>query len=98
MIEPISFAVITLLVKTAPTWFPPIRDAFLNKAMDKGSEFAIDKSIKGVRSLLHLDEKEQVRHLELALKNAMERGLANFHTPEEQHQYLSILSVLSEPD
>jgi hypothetical protein len=96
MMDPISIAAVTIVVKTASAWFPPIRDALLNKAMDKGAENAIGKSMKDVHALLHLDEKEQVRHLKLALKNAVERGLAKFHTPEEQQQYLSILNLLSE--
>jgi hypothetical protein len=33
----------------------------------------------------------------LALKNAVERGLARFSTPEERDQYRNVLAVLSEP-
>src|SRR6266567_8886887 len=94
MVDPLSLTVVTaLLIKSAPIWLPSIRDAFISK----GAEFVIDTTLKGGRSLLGRDEKEQVRHLELALKNAVERGLAQFHTRQERDQYRSILTYLSEP-
>ncbi len=97
--EPISTAIglaITGLVKTAPKWLPPIRDAFLDKAREQGAEFVTDKGKKGWRDLFRLDEKEQIRHLQLAIKNAAERGLAQFDTLEERDLYRSILEILSE--
>src|SRR5438270_1369169 len=102
MLDPLSFLAITsLIVKSAPLWLPPIRDAFLSKAQEKRMDLlfdsAIDKGKKGMRSLLRSDEKEQARHLELVLKNALERGQAAFHTPEEQRQYRSIITTLCQP-
>ena len=99
MLDPLSFfAISSLIVKSAPLWLPPIRDAFLGKAQEKGRDLlfdtAIDKGKKGMRSLLRSDEKEQARHLELVLKNALERGQAAFHAPEEQRQYRSIITTL----
>ena len=99
MLDPLSFfAISSLIVKSAPLWLPPIRDAFLGKAQEKGMDLlfdsAIDKGKKGMRSLLRSDEKEQARHLELVLKNALERGQAAFHAPEEQRQYRSIITTL----
>src|SRR5260221_7157221 len=97
MFEPLSFiAIATLLVKSAPIWLPPIRDAFLGKMTERGTDYLIDKSTKGVRSLFHLDEKEQSRHLELVLKNALERGQAAFHIPKELQQYRGIIATLCE--
>ena len=94
MVEPISLGiVITYLTKSAPSWL----DALRGTLFDKGKEQAVDKSISYGRSLLHFDEKEQVRHLELALKNAAERGLAKFQTLEERDQYRNILKILTEP-
>lgn len=91
MVEPISLAVaITLLVKSAPDWLPILRDTFLSKVADR----TIDKVIQPVSALL--DEKEQQRHLELALKNAAERGLAAFHSQKERDEYRDILVILSE--
>ena len=102
MLDPLSFfAISSLIVKSAPLWLPPIRDAFLGKAQEKGMDLlfdsAIDKGKKGMRSLLRSDEKEQARHLELVLKNALERGQAAFHAPEEQRQYRSIITTLCQP-
>jgi len=92
MVEPISLAVaITLLVKSAPDWLPILRDTFLSKVADR----AIDKVMQPVSAFL--DEKEQQRHLELVLKNAAERGLAEFHSQKERDQYRDILVILSEP-
>jgi hypothetical protein len=94
MADPISLAVIiALLAKNAPTWLDALRDTLLTK----GKEVAIDKGTRFARDRLHLDEKEQQRHLELALKNAVERGLARFDTPEERDQYRDVLAILSEP-
>ena len=102
MLDPLSFfAISSLIVKSAPLWLPPIRDAFLGKAQEKGMDLlfdsAIDKGKKGMRSLLRSDEKEQARHLELVLKNALERGQAAFLTHEEQRQYRSIITTLCHP-
>ncbi len=95
LINPQPFTEIaSLLIKSAPTWLPPIRDAFLNKALDKGLDVVFDKGAKGVPLLLRLNEKEQTRHLELVLKNALERGQVNFQTPEEQQQYRDIITTL----
>ena len=94
MVEPLSLGiVITYLAKSAPFWLDTLRSTLF----DKGREFAVDKSISYGRSLLLLDEKEQVHHLELALKNAAERGLAKFQTLEERDQYREILTILTEP-
>ncbi len=41
--------------------------------------------------------KKQVQHMELALQNAAERGIAQFSTLEERDQYRDILRILSEP-
>src|SRR5450755_3242284 len=98
MIEPISTGIaISLLVKNASTWLPVINEAIISPARDaligKLTEKAIDKGFEIGRK--GRDEKEQVRHLELALKNAAERGLAQFQTTEEQQQYSQVISVLA---
>ena len=94
MVEPLAIsAAITILVKSAPHWLDSLRDTLLSK----GNDFIVNQGLQQIRNSLHLDEKEQLRHLELALKNAAERGLAKFNSPQERDQYRSILSILSEP-
>jgi hypothetical protein len=100
MFEPVTTGVvITLLVKSASSWLPAISEALVPPVRDsllgKGSERAFDKISEQRRKIFHLDEKEQKRHLELALKNAAERGLAQFQTPEEQQQYNEVINLLS---
>src|SRR5215469_2703646 len=102
MADPISLVVIiALLVKSAPGWLTVLQSTLLDKgretAIDKGKEFAVEKGTRFVRGVLHLDEKELQRHLELALKNAVERGLARFDTLEERDRYRDVLAVLAEP-
>jgi hypothetical protein len=102
MADPISLAVIiALLAKSAPTWLDALRGTLLTKgkevAIEKGKEFGVEKGTRFMRDRLHLDEKEQQRHLELALKNALERGLARFDTLEERDQYRNVLAILAEP-
>jgi len=94
-------AIITLLAKNAPGWLDGLRGTLLCKgkeaALEKGKEYVVDKGTGFIHSRLRLDEKEQQCHLELALKNAVERGLARFSTLEERDQYRSVLAILSEP-
>jgi uncharacterized protein YerC/energy-coupling factor transporter ATP-binding protein EcfA2 len=96
-VEPFS----TAIVATAPVWLPTVRDMLWSKgkevAIEKGKDLAVKKGTGFVRDLLHLDEKEQLRHLELALKNAVERGIARFDAPEERDQYREVLKILFEP-
>ena len=93
MVEPISLSIaIGLLVKSAPGWFHSLEDTFLNQ----GKELAIDQGKQRLISLI--DAKKHLRHMELALQNAAERGLKQFHTLEERDQYRSILEILSEPN
>src|SRR5450755_3431806 len=87
---------ITLLVKSAPGWLPVISDTLLAPARGAFVGKVFDKSTEGGRKLLRLDEKEQTRHLELALKNAAERGQAKFQSLLEQKQYADVLATLSE--
>ncbi len=89
--DPLSIvAVITLVGKSASAWLGPISEAFLSKS----AELALEKSANAGQSWLYLDEKRQLYHLELALKNAAERGLAHFHTFEERDRYRDMLQVL----
>ena len=44
-----------------------------------------------------LNEKQQQRHIELALKNAAARGLTSFQTLQERDQYRYVLKILAEP-
>src|SRR5262249_50379964 len=86
---------------SAPNWlgsindtlFTPLREAVIGKLIEK----AIDKGIERGHKLLRTDERDQIHHLELALKNAAERSLASFHTEEEQAQFRDILTVLCKP-
>ena len=96
MFEPVSTGVaITLLVKSASSWLPAISDAFIPPVRDailgKITERTFDRLGGQRRKLFHLDEKEQKRHLELALKNAAECGFAQFQTIEEQQRYNEVM-------
>ncbi len=94
MADPISLAVIVaLLAKSAPAWLDALRGTLLTK----GKEVVVEKGTRFVHNRLHLDEKEQQRHLELALKNALERGLVKFDRLEERDQYRNVLAILAEP-
>ena len=101
MAEPITLLICaTVVCKNAPLWLASIRGTILDKGreavFDKGKELAVTKGQTFVQHIFHLDEKEQVRHLEQALKNAMERGLATFGSLQERDQYQSILCTLSQ--
>src|SRR4051812_34281770 len=91
MVEPISFGIaIGYLVKSAPAWLQSLQETILNKS----KELALDQSTKYLGRFI--DEKKYLRHIELALKNASERGLRQFNTPIERDQYRSVLQLLSE--
>lgn len=88
--------VIINLVNSAPKWLPPIREVFLDKAKEQGVDFILDKGKQGLRDTFRLGEKEQIRRLQLAINNAVERGLAQLDTPQERDLYRSMLEILSE--
>lgn len=91
MIESVGLSVgINLLVKSAPHWFPPLRD----KLFSTGEDALLKKGKE--RALAFLDEKKHLRHMELALQNAAERGARQWHTREERTCYNGILHILSE--
>ena len=89
---------ITLVAHNAPAWLAALEGVVLDKsrevALDKSSGLVVTKGGGLVRRTLHLDEKEQIRHLEQALKNATERGLIHFTTLAERDQYRDILNSL----
>ncbi len=100
--DPASITAITALITTAtPHMLDALRGTVLNKgkevAIDKGKDFLVERGSKLVRDRLHLDEKEQQKYLEQALKNAFERGLVTFQTLAERDQYRDILKTLFEP-
>ncbi len=100
--DPLSITAITALITAAtPHMLEALRGTVLDKgkevAIDKGKDFLVERGSKFVRDRLHLDDKEQQKHLEQALKNAFERGLATFQTLEERDQYRAILKNLFEP-
>ena len=99
MIETIALATLTTFVaQRSPSFLAALRDIILDKsketAADKGKELILKKGDVYFRQLFHLDEKEQIRHLDQALKNAIERGLAPFNTLQERDLYRSILQTL----
>src|SRR5438876_6455121 len=101
MADPITLAALTaLLVKNAPSWLSSLRGTMLEKgrevAFEKGKEVAVSRGERFVRGVFHLDEREQLRHLEQALKIATERGLATFDTLQERDLYKDILQTLSQ--
>ena len=94
MPDPISLAIVFASIgRHAPSWLDAVRSVLL----DKGKDTAIEKVSGYRRRLFRLDEKQQHHHLELALKNAAERGLVKFHTLQEHDQYCEILTILFEP-
>src|SRR5579884_971063 len=102
MADPITLVALTaFIVKNAPSWLVSLCGTMLDKgrevAIDKGKEVVVSRGERFVRGIFHLDEKEQLRHLEQALKNATERGLATFDTLEERDLYKDILRTLSQP-
>lgn len=101
MADPLTIASITLLIaKNAPGWISALRTTVLDEGkgilLDKSKEFVVGKSTAYGKKLLRLDEKEQQRHMEQALKNAIERGSAAFQDPQEQQQYRQVLKILCE--
>src|SRR5436305_1220763 len=91
MVEPISLGIaIGFLVKSAPGWFHTLQDTFLSK----GKDFASEQGKQRIVGLI--DEKKHLHHMELALKNAAERGLRKFQTLEERDRYRSSLEILAE--
>ncbi len=70
-----------------------LRDPFLHAVMEHSVEPVVSK----MRGAFHLDERDQKRHLELALKNAKERGRSMFQTSWEREQYNAVLQILLEP-
>ncbi len=98
MVDPISLAAaISLLINNASVWLPPIYDTFLRKGTEKGADFAIDRGLKIERDWLHIDEKEQLKHLKRVLRNAAERSVAKFEAQNDRDRLRDILTVLSEP-
>jgi hypothetical protein len=89
MADPISIG-ISLLVGSAPHWFPALRTALWNK----GKDLALEKSKDYIKSVL--DEKKHRRHVELALQNAAEQGLRRWRTPEDRDRYRSILEIVAD--
>jgi hypothetical protein len=94
MPDPISItAIATILAANTPIWFSTLQSTVLNS----GGDIALQKGFSVVRNRLHLDEKEQLRHLKAALQHAVEAGQNRFQTPTEQAQYRAILAHLSTP-
>ena len=93
--------IIGYLANSAPSWLDALRVTLFNKgkelALEEGKDLIVGRGTSLVQDLFHLDEKEQRRHLELALKNAAERGIARFDTLNKRDQYRDILAILFEP-
>src|SRR5436305_6308006 len=102
MADPFTLTIITAFVlKNAPSWLSSLGGIILDKgkeiAADKGKEIAVARGKGFMERILHLDEKEQLRHLNQALKNATERGIAPFSSPQAQAQYQHVVHTLSQP-
>jgi hypothetical protein len=94
MNEPYTItALITLISTSTPFWLGALRDTLF----EKGKELAIKEGIRFVHDKLHIDENEQLRHLESALKNATQKGRLKFQTLQERDQYSHVVTILSEP-
>jgi hypothetical protein len=91
MPDPISLGiVIGMLVKSAPGWFHALEGILVGKVKELLKEKGIEQFQK------FRDEKNYLRHVELALQNAAERGLRRFDTLEERDIYRSVLQFLAE--
>ncbi len=89
MVEPISLtAAITVLASSAPHWAPALERTLLNK----GKDFAVE------RGKHFFDERQHEKHVQVALRNAAERGVARFKSGPEREQYRRVLEVLSRDD
>jgi hypothetical protein len=102
MPEPFTIAIIIAsLARNAPSWLDALRGTLLDKgkevAIEKGKDYAVGKGTEFTHGFLRLDEREQQHHLELVLKNTVERGLARFHTDKERVQYRTVLEFLTQP-
>jgi NACHT domain len=86
-------AITAFIAANAPYWLNALQSTLLNSS----SEIALQKGTNFVHDKLHLDKKEQLRHLEAALKHALEAGQTRFQTPAERAQYCAILANLSAP-
>lgn len=74
------------LVRNASSWLNSLR------AVQKD----VPKSTANAHYSIDLDEQEQVYHLEIALKNALEQVFMQFHTYEKRDHLQNILILLSE--
>src|SRR5438876_3860324 len=100
MPDPFSLAIITALIaKSAPSWLEALRGTFLDVgkgfAADQGKEM-LKKGGTHLRGVFHLDEKEQLRHLQSALDSAVHSGLVRLTSREERDRYRDILTILFE--
>ncbi len=81
MVEPISLSIaIGYLVTSAPGWFHSLQGTLFSK----GKELVLEQGKQ--RLVEFIDEKKHLRHMELALQDAAERGLKEFHTLQERDQ------------
>src|SRR5258708_15849996 len=91
-------ALLALVAHNTPAWLVALEGVVIDKSrlvdIDKSSEQVVTKGGRLVRRIFHLDEKEQIRRLEQALKNATERGLINFTPLAERDLYRDILQTL----
>ena len=81
-------AIVARAIEQAPGWLEVVRETIF----DKGKEAVIGRQ----HNILHLDEREQRQRLGVALRNAVEGGLAMCHTAEDREQYRQVLVLLSE--
>ncbi|GCF10650.1 NACHT domain-containing protein [Dictyobacter arantiisoli] len=101
MADPMTFAGLGALIQqTVPAWLGLLGGTVLTKsgdaAFDVGKNYVLEQGKYLFNASFQLDEKEQVRHLSQALKNAMERGLIAFQAQPERDLYKSILTTLAQ--
>ena len=98
MADPATLFLLTaFVVKNAPSWLTALRGTIFDQSRDALVEKGRERIDLGIRHRLRLDEKEQLRHLEQALKNAVERGLSTYDALQMRDQYRDILETLSQP-
>jgi hypothetical protein len=93
MADPTILAeLLAFVVKNAPAWLTSLRSTLI----EKGEEMLFAKGKRLGHRIFQLDDKEQLRHLEQALRNATERGFASYQAPHERELYHDVVQTLSQ--
>src|SRR5947209_4893035 len=89
MTDPASlFALaVSALAKGAPHWLHALESV----AVSQGKEFVKSQGKK------HLENRQYLKHMRLALENAARKGIVRFHSSSERDQYRAMIEFLAQP-